>query len=285
MSKMIAVSIQDFELYGCANCGCGTVRYIPFENLNAVSGTCVECDTSFVMLRNHVEVSPTGFKHSESEEVYYPVRQPHPRNGILKHEYVNPELKPQNGEYWAPRGVGYDLSGFVKSKEAGQRIVDMIYQIIEIKPKSWLDYREYEPNWIQVKINSEDGFDLNLLNELCEEDKIINEDKLKLALINKPSSLRWTIFVDDKKNKEYKYLSKKELVDFTKSSNLRMIPFADWNFLDLCEVIERELKRLDPINGEFVFRKIISSFDKKMGINEIELFLRNFIQKLNRALM
>lgn len=33
--------------------------------------------------------------------------------------YVAPDSKPEVGEYWRSRGIGYDLSGFVVSKLAG----------------------------------------------------------------------------------------------------------------------------------------------------------------------
>lgn len=92
-------------------------------------------------------------------------------------------IKPKDGvEYWQPRGVGYDLAGFVKCKSAGERVVKMVEKVIGKTPKTWLDYRPHEPNWIQVKIQSEDGFDLKKLNELCK-DGIITEDRLKKALI------------------------------------------------------------------------------------------------------
>jgi hypothetical protein len=57
----------------------------------------------------------------------------------------------------------------------------MVERVISKTPKTWLDYRPSEPNWIQVKIQSEDGFDLEKLCSLCS-DGIITEDRLKAAL-------------------------------------------------------------------------------------------------------
>ena len=76
-----------------------------------------------------------------------------------------PGLSPKqvdHPEYWTLRGIGSDwvpcmvtgkpealrpnLSGFVTSKEAGERIVTMF------GGRARLDYRDYEPNWIQVKV-------------------------------------------------------------------------------------------------------------------------------------
>ena len=40
------------------------------------------------------------------------------------------------------------MAAFVDSKEAGERIVKMF------KTGAFLDYRDYEPNWIQVKVGA-----------------------------------------------------------------------------------------------------------------------------------
>ncbi len=70
-----------------------------------------------------------------------------------------------NPEYFSCRGLGSEgnltcfvtgeilplmsnISGFVTSKEAGERIVKMF------KGYAWLDYRPHEPDWIQVKIGT-----------------------------------------------------------------------------------------------------------------------------------
>jgi len=46
-----------------------------------------------------------------------------------------------------PNG-GPNISGFVGFKESGERVVAMFGEL----GGAWLDYREYEPTWIQVKI-------------------------------------------------------------------------------------------------------------------------------------
>ena len=64
--------------------------------------------------------------------------------------YVAPDSKPEVGEYWRSRG--YDLSGFVVSKLAGERLTRLVKYVLNIdEPLSHLDYREFEPNWIQFK--------------------------------------------------------------------------------------------------------------------------------------
>lgn len=91
---------------------------------------------------------------------------------ILKH--VAPDSKPDNGEYWNPRGIGGgECSGFVSSKTAGERIKRMVNMVLENdSPKSHLDYREHEPNWIQFKFN-ETEFNLSDLIVMTQENNNI----------------------------------------------------------------------------------------------------------------
>jgi len=81
--------------------------------------------------------------------------------------YVAPDDRPEEGEYWCSRGVsdGLDVSGFVKSKKAGERLMRMVKLVLETDDtKSWLDYREREPNWIQFKFKPEE-FDIKKLDD------------------------------------------------------------------------------------------------------------------------
>ena len=94
--------------------------------------------------------------------------------------YVAPDSRPEEGEYWNSRGIGYDLSGFVVSKLAGERLLRMVKLVLENdEPKSWLDYREHEPNWIQFKFQKEE-FDLEKLDDLAQKNNnILTLDILK----------------------------------------------------------------------------------------------------------
>lgn len=176
---MIAVSWSDYEKYGCVNCGCDYCYTLGMQGGGCSPVKCGECEASFIILADGLNQSRFGF----GTPTIYPSLQEHPRYGILKHKYTRPDIRPETGgEYWNPRGVGYDLSGFVNCKDAGERIVQLVEKVISKKPKSWLDYREREPNWIQVKIQNEDGFDLQKLNNLCS-DGTITEERLRLSLI------------------------------------------------------------------------------------------------------
>lgn len=84
--------------------------------------------------------------------------------------YTAPDSKPVEGEYWASRGPGYDdCSGFIKSKKAGERIQRMVNYILDKnETKSWLDFRENEPSWIQYKFSASE-FDVELLDKMSNE--------------------------------------------------------------------------------------------------------------------
>lgn len=99
--------------------------------------------------------------------------------------YVAPDSKPEVGEYWRSRGVGYDLSGFVVSKLAGERLTRLVKYVLNTdEPLSHLDYREFEPNWIQFKFQKEE-FNLELLDKLARaNNNIVNEAILRQCMIN-----------------------------------------------------------------------------------------------------
>ncbi len=125
----------------------------------------------------------------EIDGYIYPLPSSHPRKGTPKHKFVRPDIRPENGigDFCNPRGIGGDLACFVKSKEAGQRITDMINKINkEYDNKGfscWLDYRESEPLWIQVKIDYPDEIRAIILSSLIHEnDNVITEDIVRKAM-------------------------------------------------------------------------------------------------------
>ena len=95
--------------------------------------------------------------------------------------YTAPDSKPENGEYWSSRGPSsFDCSGFIKSKLAGERLLRMVKYILDTgEPESWLDYRDFEPNWIQFKFSAKE-FNVKLLDELSRDTgKIVTEEILR----------------------------------------------------------------------------------------------------------
>ena len=97
-----------------------------------------------------------------------PILISHPRKGMKHWNYVAEDAKPDSmeGEYWKSKGVGFDLSGLIKSKEAGLRILNMVKLATNKDyPKSWMDYRDTAPNYIQFKFSA-DEFDLDMIHKM-----------------------------------------------------------------------------------------------------------------------
>lgn len=186
---MLAISISDFEEHGCPNCGCDTAMAGRISGGGVTTGTCEECKLCFAIMADRMEKSSMGFgtgrKNPDgTDEVEYPVRIPHPRAAIAKHAYQWPDPRPKGGgEYWKSRGIGYDLSGFVESRQAGERLLEMVKSVTgKEKPDSWLDYRPREPKWIQFKFQPSE-FDLERLDRLSQENNgVLTTAILKQAL-------------------------------------------------------------------------------------------------------
>lgn len=84
----------------------------------------------------------------------------------------------EHPEFWKARGVGRnggwkslvtgeevfsgpDVSGFVRSKEAGERLLGLL------DGRAHLDFRPREPHWIQLKLIVEEEH-VDVLHRLCE---------------------------------------------------------------------------------------------------------------------
>lgn len=53
---------------------------------------------------------------------------------------MQPDPRPEYGEYWNPRGISYDLSGFVQSKKVRERLLEIVKEVLENdNPALWLD--------------------------------------------------------------------------------------------------------------------------------------------------
>ncbi len=58
----------------------------------------------------------TGRKDENGETIFeYPVLVLHPRKDIPSWHWEALGLRPEYGDYWNLKGIGYDVSGFVKS--------------------------------------------------------------------------------------------------------------------------------------------------------------------------
>jgi len=175
---MIAISYKDYLKYGCPKCGCDVSNTMNFRTGDTLPVICEECKTEFIILADGLKQSRLTF----GDEA--PKLQEHPRKGIPWHPYEWPDPRPENGEYARPRVIGYDLACFLKSKKAGERLLDMVKEVTgKDNPSSWLDYRENEPKWIQFKFQKEE-FDLPQLSILIRNnDNIVTKDILSKTVI------------------------------------------------------------------------------------------------------
>ncbi|NMB69846.1 hypothetical protein GYA27_01415 [candidate division WWE3 bacterium] len=191
----IAISRDDAEKYGCPYCGYQS-------GFNHVSGrgasviTCGECKQCFIVLSPGVNVSPFGIESGKGQKVY-PKLSEHPRKGTPKHGA--PDKRPEKGgEFFHSRGIGLDncicfvcgtrdrtgrghfclnnIAAFVTCKAAGERVVAMFGR------GARLDYREREPDRVQVKIGACDKHLSNLKKlEKLTENGVITEDMVRQA--------------------------------------------------------------------------------------------------------
>lgn len=179
--SVIVVSAKELQEFGCPHCGYRS-GYTSISSGGAAVWTCgsEECGKTCCILVGGVTKSPIGFGG------FHPELQVHPRRGVPSHG--RPDKKPDGGgEFFRSRGIGLDdctcfvcgthdrdeqghvmlnnIAAFVQCREAGERIVAMFLQ------GARLDYRDFEPDRVQVKIGACDSHLANLqkLDELTRD--------------------------------------------------------------------------------------------------------------------
>lgn len=179
MSEIIAIHEKEYNLWGCPYCGyLDEPKYSGYGNQTDGSSVCAcgECEKTFVLLQG--KTKRTTFEIGPEHEV--PELQNHPRAGIPFH--LRADSSPEVGEYFDSRSVRmepgidcfccggnktlqHNISGYVKCKASGERVVDMFAQ------GAYLDFRPYDPNYVQVKI----GACENHLDNLKHLDEVITK--------------------------------------------------------------------------------------------------------------
>lgn len=184
---MLSILYDEYLKWGCPNCGCDAIKGSCVSGGGLTSGTCKHCGIHFEVRSNNPTAKclygayPENPSDPNSEWVKEEaIRIDHPREGISPWHWKPKDIRPEEGEYWSSRGVGYDLSGFVKTKAAGERILAMVREVLGTDDcESWLDYRPSEPTWIQFKFQSSE-FDLEKLNKLSREaNNVITKEIIK----------------------------------------------------------------------------------------------------------
>ena len=180
--KAIAIYNKDFLKYGCPECNCGTHIGSGFSGQGMYPGNCRHCGRSFIQLADSVDEirMTTGYFNIKASIIDHPKKD----GKIWKWEPKD-ETPKEDGEYFKSRGNGYDLAGFVRTKAAGERLVELIKNVLDDNdPKSWLDYRELEPEWIQVKIQPLE-FDVIKLDKLICKEKDRSKQMITRKMLEK----------------------------------------------------------------------------------------------------
>lgn len=181
---VIAVSVAELREFGCPHCGYRS-GYTPISGGGTAAWICGsgECGKTSCVLADGATKSTIGFGD------FYPELQPHPRKGTPSHG--QPDKKPDGGgEFFRSRGIGLDttpgcfvcegskclrnnIAAYVQNKESGERVVALFSK------GARLDYREYEPDHVQVKIGACDSHLPNLerLHSLVS-DGIITKERI-----------------------------------------------------------------------------------------------------------
>ena len=191
---MLSILFSEFKEWGCPNCGCDSVTSGCFSCGGVTSGTCRHCKLTFEIRSDNGKGIVQYGSHPEnpsdpnSESVMeYAHRIAHPRSGVSAWHWEPKDIRPEEGEYWSSRGVGYDLSGFVKTKAAGERILAMVHEVLGTdKCETYLDFRPSEPTWIQFKFHK-DEFDIEKLDSLTRDSGIITKDIIKQCIYGESS--------------------------------------------------------------------------------------------------
>jgi hypothetical protein len=182
---ILAVIEDEYRAYGCPYCGYRS-GFTAMHVRNAMLRICGECNFSCVVVHHTLSKSPISF----GDNKFKPKVQPHPRKGLPSHG--KPDIGPPDGEYFNSRGLGNDanlgcfvcggeptfrnnISAFVRCKDSGTRIVNMF------KHGCRMDYREDEPDRVQVKIGACD-YHLPNLRALDKIKSIITRQKIEEAL-------------------------------------------------------------------------------------------------------
>ena len=154
-----AISAFSYNLWGCPNCGYlnAPIDLVFNSDPGFSIGSCGECKQGLCILYGGIHQATTTINHR------YPTLIKHPRIGTPFH--LKADIPPETGEHFYVRGIGLDrtpgcfvcggqeglhnnVAAFVQTKASGERVLALFSQ------GATLDFREREPNRIQVKIGA-----------------------------------------------------------------------------------------------------------------------------------
>lgn len=172
----MVIKSTDAILHGCPYCNY-LCRLVPVRDGDTCSEKCRECKQFFYIVGDNTTHSGIGIM--SKGQVTYEEAIEHPRKELLARGIVdNPPIL---GEYFYSRGIGEEIiygcafcdvktksyieniSGFIKTKEAGLRLLEYFKPVPEIyklkeektfhRQGAYLDYRLHEPFRIQFNWN------------------------------------------------------------------------------------------------------------------------------------
>lgn len=183
---VIVIGQDDLEKWGCPFCGYRSGS-MPIQCGGAGSWRCGDCGGGCIVVAEELDAVPESWVDIKGTP-----KGKHPREGTPSHGREDTRPDVPGGEFFRPRGIGMDwtpgcfvcgganglhknIAAFVQCKAAGERVVAMFDQ------GARLDYRDFEPDRVQVKIGACDG-DLAGLEHLAKL-KVITRDEVAAALI------------------------------------------------------------------------------------------------------
>jgi hypothetical protein len=154
---------EDVNAFGCPHCGYRSHSH-PIQQGPFTQAQCGECRKGFVVYCGNLPLGPT-WQDSDTWGGSPIVMERHPRTGTPSHGKPDKRPDDNGGEFFYPRGVGMDnspgcfvcggdegmypnVAAFVQCKEAGERVVALFAR------GARLDYRDFEPDRVQVKIGA-----------------------------------------------------------------------------------------------------------------------------------
>lgn len=201
VTRMDAYSASDMQKWGCPKCG-----YRSGSSMMSMGGAatwaCGECGGGTILLHDSLKETPPSWVNPTAKLAK------HPREGQPAHGRPD-KRPPEGGDFFRSRGVGLDevpscfvcgadrsgeyspnISAFVQCKEAGERVVCDLFQ-----GRARLDFREHEPDYLQVKVGTCKEHE-SYLDELHTRSDVlgrIDGEHLASVLRGEKAKLRFTV--------------------------------------------------------------------------------------------
>ena len=163
---MIAISVSDFNKYGCPVCGHSKCITDSVVGGGTYPVTCINCDTYFVKLEDGLTKASFGIIMRSDERdtiTVQPELQDHPLKDKICEQIK--EVKTIIDIYWIPEIVKHDISGIIRNIDSGKKILELVKCVLNNEePDSRIDdsdpenikfvFKRYEfdPSKLRMKV-------------------------------------------------------------------------------------------------------------------------------------